>query len=164
MVPAPTDVIWDNQQHNDAVDYLVAVRDDDGSIVGTVTGVDHERLFADPENGSSLWTLAVDPASSLPGVGAALTRALADDFRDRGRAYMDLSVTHDNAAAIALYEKLGFQPGFRCWRSSARTRSTNRCSPIAPETVDDLNPYARIIADEAHAARDLGRGPRRRGR
>ena len=109
MVPAPVDVIWHNQQDNKAVDYLVAVRDDDGSIVGTVTGVDHAWLFADPENGSSLWTLAVDPTSSRPGVGAALTRALADDFRDRGRAYMDLSVAHDNAAAIALYEKLGFQ-------------------------------------------------------
>ena len=109
MVPAPVDVIWDNQQHNDAVMYLVAVRDDDGSVVGTVTGVDHKLLFSDPEDGSSLWTLAVDPTSSLPGVGAALTRALADEFRARGRAYMDLSVAHDNTAAIALYEKLGFQ-------------------------------------------------------
>ncbi len=61
MVPAPVDVIWDNQQHNDAVTYLVAVRDDDGIVGGTVTGVDHKRLFSDPENGSSLWTLAVDP-------------------------------------------------------------------------------------------------------
>ena len=109
MVPAPVDVIWDNQQHNDAVTYLIAVRDDDDSIVGAVTGVDHEILFSDPENGSSLWTLAVDPTSSLPGVGAALTRVLADDFRARGRAYMDLSVAHDNAAAIGLYEKLGFE-------------------------------------------------------
>ena len=148
MVPAPVDVIWDNQQHNDAVTYLIAVRDDDGSIVGAVTGVDHEKLFADPENGSSLWTLAVDPTSSLPGVGAALTRALADDFRARGRAYMDLSVAHDNAAAISLYEKLGFQrvPVLAVKRKNAINE------PLfthAPETVDDLNPYARIIADEA---------------
>ena len=148
MVPARVDVIWDNQQHNDAVTYLIAVRDDDGSIVGAVTGVDHEKLFADPENGSSLWTLAVDPTSSLPGVGAALTRALADDFRARGRAYMDLSVAHDNAAAISLYEKLGFQrvPVLAVKRKNAINE------PLfthAPETVDDLNPYARIIADEA---------------
>ena len=65
---------------SDPVDYLIAVRDDDGAVVGTVTGVDHKQLFADPENGSSLWTLAVDPTTSLPGVGAALTRALADDL------------------------------------------------------------------------------------
>ena len=148
MVPGPIDVLWENHLHREAVDYLVAVRDDDGSIVGTVTGVDHKRLFSDPEDGSSLWTLAVDPTTSLPGVGAALTRALADIYRRRGRAYMDLSVAHDNAAAIALYEKLGFQrvPVMAVKRKNAINE------PLfthPPETVDDLNPYARIIADEA---------------
>lgn len=148
MVPAPTEVIWDNHRNREPVDYLVAVRDDDGSLVGTVTGVDHKMLFNDPENGSSLWTLAVDPTTSLPGIGAALTRALAQLYRDRGRAYMDLSVTHDNVAAIALYEKLGFQrvPVMAVKRKNAINE------PLfthPPETVDDLNPYARIIADEA---------------
>src|SRR4051812_10446146 len=148
MVSAPVDVIWDNHLHRDSVDYLLAVRDDDGTVVGTVTGVDHVRLFSDPENGSSLWTLAVDPTTSLPGVGAALTRTLAAIYRDRGRAYMDLSVAHDNAAAIALYEKLGFQrvPVMALKRKNAINE------PLfthPPETVDDLNPYARIIADEA---------------
>jgi GNAT-family acetyltransferase (TIGR03103 family) len=148
MVPAPVDVIWDNHLHRDPVDYRVAVRDDDGRVVGTVTGVDHERLFDDPEDGSSLWTLAVDPTSSLPGIGAALTRFLAAIYRERGRAYMDLSVAHDNAAAIALYEKLGFArvPVMAVKRKNAINE------PLfthPPETVDDLNPYARIIADEA---------------
>ena len=77
-----------------------------------------------------------------------LTRALAAIYRDRGRSYMDLSVTHDNAAAIALYEKLGFQrvPVMAVKRKNAINE------PLfthPPETVDDLNPYARIIADEA---------------
>jgi GNAT-family acetyltransferase (TIGR03103 family) len=148
MVSAPVDVIWDNHLHHEAVDYLVAVRDDDGSVVGTVTGVDHQRLFSDPENGASLWTLAVDPTTSLPGVGAALTRALASVYRERGRAYMDLSVAHDNTAAIALYEKLEFTrvPVMAVKRKNAINE------PLfthPPETVDDLNPYARIIADEA---------------
>jgi GNAT-family acetyltransferase (TIGR03103 family) len=148
MVPAPVDVIWDNHLHHDPVDYLVAVRDDDGSVVGTVTGVDHKRLFSDPEDGASLWTLAVDPSTSLPGVGATLTNAIAAIYRNRGRAYMDLSVAYDNAAAIALYEKLGFQrvPVMAVKRKNAINE------PLfthPPETVDDLNPYARIIADEA---------------
>ena len=61
---------------------------------------------------------------------------------------MDLSVAHDNAAAIALYEKLGFQrvPVLAVKRKNAINE------PLfthPPETVDDLNPYARIIADEA---------------
>ena len=147
MVPAPVDVIWDNHLRRDAVDYLIAVTDD-GAVLGTVTGVDHVELFSDPENGSSLWTLAVDPAAPLPGVGAALTLALAELYRTRGRAYMDLSVAHDNGAAIALYEKLGFTrvPVMAVKRKNAINE------PLfthPPETVDDLNPYARIIADEA---------------
>ena len=109
MVPAPVDVMWDNHINSDVVTYLVAVRQDDGTVVGTVTGVDHERLFSDPEHGSSLWSLAVDPSAGMPGVGAALTGALVERFRAEGRAYLDLSVTHDNDAAIALYEKLGFR-------------------------------------------------------
>ncbi|MEE6166254.1 MULTISPECIES: N-acetylglutaminylglutamine synthetase [unclassified Mycolicibacterium] len=147
MVPAPVEVIWDNHIRSSAV-YLVAVRDDDGSVIGTVTGVDHHQLFSDPENGSSLWSLAVDPTAGLPGVGEALTRTLAGIFRDRGRSYIDLSVAHDNTAAIALYEKLGFQrvPVLAVKRKNAINE------PLfthPPETVDDLNPYARIIADEA---------------
>ena len=67
MVPSPIETIWDNHQHADAVTYLLAVRDDDDAVVGTVTGVDHQLLFNDPEHGSSLWTLAVDPAAALPG-------------------------------------------------------------------------------------------------
>lgn len=148
MVPAPVEVLWDNSEDRDALDYLVAVRVDDGSLVGTVTGVDHTRLFDDPENGSSLWTLAVDPTTSLPGVGAALTNSLAALYRERGRSYMDLSVAHDNEAAIGLYEKLGFErvPVMAVKRKNAINE------PLfthPPETVDDLNPYARIIADEA---------------
>ena len=148
MVPARIEVIWENHQHAPAVTYLLAIRDEDGAVVGTVTGVDHELLFSDPEQGSSLWTLAVDPAAGLPGVGAALTRALAEHFRSAGRAYMDLSVAHDNAAAIALYEKLGFRrvPVLAIKRKNAINEPL--FTP-PPETIDDLNPYARIIADEA---------------
>ncbi|WP_319433028.1 N-acetylglutaminylglutamine synthetase [Mycobacterium sp. RTGN5] len=148
MVAAPTDVIWHNHHHCDAVEYLIAVRDDDGSVVGTVTGVDHKRLFNDPEDGSSLWTLAVDPTGSLPGIGAALTRTLAETFRSRGRAYLDLSVGYANEAAIALYEKLGFErvPVLAVKRKNAINEPL--FTPPS-ETVDDLNPYARIIADEA---------------
>ncbi len=148
MVPAPVDLIWRNHAETRHVVYLVAVRPDTGAILGTVTGVDHQRLFSDPELGSSLWCLAVDPDCSVPGVGAALVGALADVMRDRGRAYMDLSVVHDNAAAIGLYEKLGFErvPVFGVKRKNA---INERLFTGAPETIDDLNPYARIIADEA---------------
>lgn len=148
MVPGPVDVLWRNHRHAPAVTYLIAVRDDDDAVVGSVTGVDHEVLFADPENGASMWALAVDPAAGLPGVGEALTRAMTAHFRSRGRAYLDLSVAHDNDAAIALYEKLGFRriPVMAVKRKNAINEPL---FTSAPETVDDLNPYARVIADEA---------------
>ena len=61
---------------------------------------------------------------------------------------MDLSVAHDNAAAICLYEKLGFRrvPVLAIKRKNAINEPL--FTPPS-ETVDDLNPYARIIADEA---------------
>jgi GNAT-family acetyltransferase (TIGR03103 family) len=149
MVPAPVDLIWHNQIHHEAVTYLVAVRNQDNEVIGTVTGVDHKLLFNDPEGGSSLWSLAVDPAADLPGIGAALTGAIAEHFRANGSAYLDLSVVHDNSAAIGLYEKLGFRrvPVLAIKRKNAINEPL--FNPGPPETVDDLNPYARIIADEA---------------
>ncbi|WCO65781.1 N-acetylglutaminylglutamine synthetase [Iamia majanohamensis] len=149
MVPAPPDVLWRNHAETDHVLYLVAVRADTGEILGTVTGIDHERLFHDPERGSSLWCLAVDPDCSVPGVGRTLVGALAQVFRERGRSYMDLSVVHDNDAAIALYEKLGFArvPVYGVKRKNAINEPLFTSLPT--ETIEDLNPYARIIADEA---------------
>jgi GNAT-family acetyltransferase (TIGR03103 family) len=147
MVPAPADVVWANQQARH-ITYLVAEDPRSGDLLGTVAGIDHGLAFGDPEGGTSLWTLAVDPASPLPGVGEALVRALVERFHTRGRAYLDLSVMHDNLPAIALYEKLGFErvPVFAVKRKNAINE------PLFTgehEGLDDLNPYARIIADEA---------------
>jgi GNAT-family acetyltransferase (TIGR03103 family) len=146
MVTADPAVLWDNQRTRDFI-YLVAEDAESGQVIGTVTGVDHARAFSDPENGSSLWCLAVDPQSPVPGAGEALVRTLAERFQARGRAYMDLSVLHDNEAAIALYEKLGFErvPVFAVKRKNPINEPL-----FVPEQPDDkLNPYARIIADEA---------------
>ncbi|NIO33166.1 MAG: N-acetylglutaminylglutamine synthetase [Gemmatimonadetes bacterium] len=127
--------------------YLVAESKVDGMIVGTVTGVDHVDAFNDPENGSSLWCLAVDPQVATPGIGEALVRQLAEHYFARGRDYMDLSVLHDNAQAISLYEKLGFQrvPVF-CVKHK---NPINESLFTPPQPDADLNPYARIIIDEA---------------
>lgn len=129
--------------------HLVALDDATGQVLGCVTGVDHRGAFGDPENGSSLWCLAVDPQAPLPGIGEGLVRGLAARFRDRGRSFMDLSVLHDNGHAIALYEKLGFRriPAF-----AVKTRSPiNEPLFIGPacDGEDRLNPYAGIIVREA---------------
>ncbi|WP_348674525.1 N-acetylglutaminylglutamine synthetase [uncultured Abyssibacter sp.] len=146
MVPTPPDFLWDNRKNRRLV-YLVAEEAGTGRIIGTATGVDHAESFDDPENGSSLWCLAVDPECQVPGVGQAIVLQLAETFLARGRAYMDLSVLHDNAQAIALYEKLGFQrvPVF----TVKRKNPINHKLFIGPDEEQRLNPYATIITTEA---------------
>ena len=148
MVTAPKDVMAANAT-SDAFIYLVAEDRASGEVIGTVTGVDHVRLFGDVENGCSLWCLAVDPQALRGKVGESLTRTLLYEFDQRGRDYLDLSVMHDNNPAISLYEKLGFVrvPMF----AVKRKNPINERLFVAPPGAefDELNPYARIIADEA---------------
>lgn len=126
---------------------LVAQDSDTGAILGTVTGVDHVVAARDPDGGSSLWSLAVDPQSTQPGVGEALVRELVHRFRSRGRAFTDLSVMHDNAEAIALYEKLGFErvPVY-CVKNK---NSINEKLFVGPDDSEELNVYTRILVQEA---------------
>ncbi|MEZ5740155.1 MAG: N-acetylglutaminylglutamine synthetase [Burkholderiaceae bacterium] len=146
MVPVAPDFFW-SQRDARAITCLVAEDNRTGTILGTVMGVDHGHVFDDPEQGSSLWCLAVDPQAEHPGVGEALVRHLVEHFKARGCAYVDLSVLHDNSAAEALYERIGFRrlPLF----SVKRKNSINEPLFTGPQSGDDLNPYARIIADEA---------------
>ncbi len=117
-------------------------------MIGTVTGVDHHACFGDHEHGSSLWCLAVDPQAMVPGTGAALVERLSAHFKEQGASYMDLSVIHDNEQAIALYEKIGFVrlPTFTVKRKNVINEALFT-EPVADD--DALNPYARIITDEA---------------
>jgi GNAT-family acetyltransferase (TIGR03103 family) len=127
--------------------YLVAEDADSGQVIGSATGIDHAAAFGDPENGSSLWCLAVDPQSARPGVGEGLVRALAEHFRAAGRSFMDLSVMHNNTQAIALYEKLGFE---RVPTFTIKTKNSfNEKLFTGPSLEADLNPYAQIITNEA---------------
>ena len=146
MVVMPPE-FFSMQAGSRVIHYLVAEDERSGEIVGTVTGVDHAQAFGDPEKGSSLWCLAVDPQARHPGVGEALVRALAELLRDAGALFMDLSVMHDNEHAIALYEKLGFVrvPVF----SIKRKNPINEQLFTGPEFKEELNPYAQIIIREA---------------
>nr|WP_244444589.1 N-acetylglutaminylglutamine synthetase [Nitratireductor basaltis] len=148
MVTVRPDFFW-SKRDSRAITYFVAEDEQTGEIVGTVTGIDHRRVFNDPQNGSSLWCLAVDPQTPHPGVGEMLVRRLAEHFAARGAAFMDLSVMHDNEQAIALYEKLGFQrvPVFAVKRKNP---INEKLFTHPPADFDRLNPYARLIVDEAH--------------
>lgn len=146
MVPLKEDYVWEHRK-NPHLRYRVARESRTGEIIGVAMGIDHVACFPDLLNGSSLWSLAVDPQCERPGVGEWLVRDLVEYFRDRGRRKLDLSVMHTNTSAIRLYEKLGFE--------RVAVFAVKRCNPIneplfVPQPVaPDFNPYARILIDEA---------------
>ncbi len=147
MVAGDPEIMWANHRTR-TYTYLVAEDTRTRKIVGTVTGVDHVLAFGDPEGGTSLWCLVADRQDAPPGTGEALVRVLAERYAARGRAYLDLSVMHDNTPAITLYRKLGFTrvPAV-CVKSKNPINTPLFAS--RPPGLDKLNPYATIIAEEA---------------
>ncbi|KJK09822.1 MULTISPECIES: N-acetylglutaminylglutamine synthetase [Pseudomonas] len=128
--------------------YWLAEDEDSGAVIGTVMGLNHHKAFSDPEHGSSLWCLAVDPHCTRPGVGEVLVRHLIEHFMSRGLSCLDLSVLHDNRQAKRLYAKLGFRtlPTF----AIKRKNGINQPLFLGPGPEAGLNPYARIIVEEAY--------------
>jgi len=146
MVTVRPDFFWSCRDERQ-VTVLVAEDTESGEIMGSVMGLDHSRIFGDPDHGASLWCLAVGPQARQPGIGEALVRRLAEHYKARGAAHLDLSVMHDNAEAIALYEKLGFRrmPFF----AVKRRNQINERLFTGPALTEGLNPYSEIIVDEA---------------
>lgn len=146
MVPVREGFLESGGRHP-ALVLLVAEDTTSGDVLGAVTGVDHVRACRDPDHGASLWSLAVDPQGTHPGIGEALVRALVAHFRAEGRTYLDLSVMYNNAHAIALYEKLGFErvPVY-CVKNK---NPINERLFVGPDSAAELNIYARILVDEA---------------
>jgi GNAT-family acetyltransferase (TIGR03103 family) len=147
MVTAPVDVLVANAR-TDRFLHLVA-ENATGEVVGTITGVDHVAVFADPDNGASLWCLTVDFNTAPPGTGQALLTELAARLAERGRAFVDLSVLAENTGAIRLYERLGFYRTPTLCVKRKNPINERLFLPAAPPGYDRLNPYARIVADEA---------------
>ena len=139
---------FSSDRDNRSLTYFVAQDDTTGEIVGTVTGIDHQRLFNDPDRGASLWCLAVHPHARQPGIGERLVGKLAEHFQARGLSHLDLSVMHDNELAIKLYEKLNFHrmPLFAIKRKNA---INEKFFAMPHQSYEALNPYARLIVDEA---------------
>src|SRR5690606_38454603 len=81
------------------------------------------------------------------GVGEALVRHLIEHFQSRGLVWMDLSGLHDNHHAKALYAKMGFRD--LATFAIKRRNSINQALYLGRTPCDGLNPYARIIVDEA---------------
>lgn len=147
MVPVDPQRVW-RERASRAITYALAEDCASGEVLGVAMGLDHVEAFADAQHGASLWALAVAPQAAHPGIGEALVRYLAEHYLARGRAWMDVSVLHDNEQAIALYEKLGFQ---RIAAFAVKRRNAIN-EPLFTGPADAwcaLNPYARLIVDEA---------------
>jgi GNAT-family acetyltransferase (TIGR03103 family) len=146
MVPPEADFLWENHASR-LLTYLLAVDLENNQVLGTVMGIDHKTAFGDPERGTSLWALAADPQANVPGIGQALVRQLAEHYQARARAYLDLSVMHDNTQAIRLYQKLGFErvPVFALKHKNPHNEPLFTTGDVG----ENLNPYARIIIREA---------------
>jgi ribosomal protein S18 acetylase RimI-like enzyme len=80
-----------------------------------------------------IYSLAVDPAQGRRGVGRALLQACERYARAHGRSALRLEVRYDNAAAIALYEKMGYRQFAQCERyyadGAAALRFEKRLEP-----------------------------------
>lgn len=146
MVPVDADYVW-SQRRNNSFIYVVARHSETGKVLGVAMGVDHKAAFNDPENGSSLWALAVDPQAEFPGIGEWLVRFLVERYRGNSRCRLDLSVMHDNQGAIKLYKKLNFRKvsvfAVKC------RNSINETLFVGHKPDSDYNPYASIIINEA---------------
>ena len=148
MVPTDQDYLWSQRDSQELV-ILVAQDRATGEIIGTVTGINHQQLFDDPSAGSSLWCLAVDPQAQRPGIGEHLVRSLAALFQQAGCSHIDLSVLHDNDQAKALYRKMGFRQVHTF--ALKNKNAFNETLFLGPELEENLNPYAKIIVDEARS-------------
>lgn len=82
----------------------VLVAEDDGRLVGDVV-----LLFSRGTSVARLYSIAVADDMRGRGVGRALVTAAEKEAWARPRAYLRLEVRKDNAAAIRLYESLGYR-------------------------------------------------------
>ena len=94
------EAFWSELAHPDTRAYLVA-EDPGGALLG-YAGVMTPGAEADVQ------TIAVAPDAQGRGIGGTLLEALVEQARAAGATSLLLEVRADNSAAIALYERHGF--------------------------------------------------------
>ena len=124
----PTSTLCGRTANEPHMVYLVATDADTGTVM-TVTGIEQAQLFDDPENGTRLLCLAVDPAVARPGKGNLLVRSSHRGVcRPRAHADGPVGVARQRGRHRALRAD-GLYHGSRCSVSSARTPINEPSSP-----------------------------------
>jgi len=95
------EMFWNELAQGPTRTYLVTTEEDEV--------VAYAGLAAMPDE-AYVQTIGVAPAHQRQGIGATLLARLMDDARERGLPRVGLEVRVDNAAAIAMYERFGFEP------------------------------------------------------
>ena len=90
---------------NSGAVFLVAIDGADGPIVGNLL-----LLTRRDRDSARLYSIVVDPAARGRGIAQQLIEAAHRQARQRGCRRVVLEVRCDNAAALALYRRLGYQP------------------------------------------------------
>jgi len=91
---------------------MVLVAEERGLVLGVAL-----LFFRHEGRSARLYSIAVNHAARGRGLGAALLDVAEHEARERGCSYVRLEVRTDNAQAISLYEKRGYErcelkPGF----------------------------------------------------
>jgi hypothetical protein len=149
MVPTDPTFIWETRDDDDRHLPGGGGRGN-GAVLGSVMGINHVcRLQR-----SHAWIQPVVPLRRSAGEQARHRRTPGarpgrPPAGSQGCEYMDLSVLHNNEGALLLYKKLGFRQVHTFAIKNKNAFNENLF--IGPELEEDLNPYARIIVDEARA-------------
>jgi len=88
--------------------------------------------------------IAIAPNKRGMGYGERLTRALMEGAAAKGTGYMTLEVRRSNAAAIALYEKLGF---FKVGVRKGYYENGEDAHIMLCETMPEVEPIYDIIEE-----------------
>jgi ribosomal-protein-alanine N-acetyltransferase len=104
----------------EAIAELLAAQGAIGLVAEGPSGPDGFLIAREAAGEAEIITIAVDPARRGLGLGLQLVEAAVDAARAAGAESLFLEVAVDNAAALALYRRAGFQEAGRRPRYYAR--------------------------------------------